>query len=119
MSACVQLLNWRSLIPAAEMVSPLANMAEFDLGKRSVRVLAAVMRDAHPFEVVLQAKVASVVRKGGITPAHLCLVYCCSDPEPWTNLHLRGGVGVLLRILASPAILCVGSWGGACRRRVF
>ena len=75
------------------------------------------MRVAHTFEVIRQEKVASVVRQGGIDPVHRCLVYLCSDPEPQTYLHLGVGVVVLIRLMVSPAALCLGSWGGACRRQ--
>ena len=112
LAACVYLLHRQRLIPAAETVSPLANHPEFALGERSVKVPAATMHVVHPFEVVLQTKVTSVVCQGDIDHVHHCLVYSHSYPEALTNLHLRGEVGVLLRLLVSPAALCLGSWGG-------
>ena len=32
---------------------------------------------------------------------------------------MRGGVGVLLRLLVSPAVLCLGSWGVTAANGVF
>ena len=81
-----------------------------------MQVTAATMRAAHIFEVVQQEKVASVVYQGDIGPVRRCFVYCHSDPEPQTYLHLRGGVVVMLRFLVSPVALCLGSWGGAYLR---
>ena len=75
------------------------------------------MRVAHTFEVVQKAKVAAVVRQGGIDPVCRCLIYRRSYPERQTYLHLRGWVGVLLRLLVSPADLRLGSWGFAFRQR--
>ena len=74
-----------------------------------MKVQAAKMRVAHTFEVVMQAKVAAVVYQGDIYPVSHCLVYCRQDPEPCTYLHLRGGIGVLIRPLVSSAALCLGS----------
>ena len=55
---------------------------------------------------------AVVFWQGDIDPVRLCLVYRRSDPEPQTYLHLRGWVGVLLRLLIYPEALILGSWGG-------
>ena len=55
----------------------------------------------------------SVLRQGGINPVCCFLVYFRLDPKPWTYLHMRGGVGVLLRLLISSEALRLGSWGGA------
>ena len=56
---------------------------------------------------------AAVVHQGGIDPIRFCFVYRRLDPKPWTYLYLKGGVGVLLRLLISPEALRLGSWGGA------
>ena len=53
----------------------------------------------------------AVFCQGDIDPVRLCLVYRRSDPEPRTYLNLRGGLGVLLRLLVSPEALRLGSWG--------
>ena len=77
-----------------------------------MRVPAAKMHVAHTFEVVRKAKVASIFFQRDIEPVCLCIFYFRSDPEPRTYLHLRGRVGVLLRLLVSPEALHLGSWGG-------
>ena len=91
-----------------------------------MRVPTDTMCVSHTFDVVKQAKVAAVIRLGDVEPVCRHLVYGSSDPEPWTYLHLRGGVGVLLRLLISPAALRLGvrgvianSWhqGAACGGR--
>ena len=82
-----------------------------------MQIPTATMSVANTFEVVRQGKVAAIVRQVGIDPVLRCLIYLCLDPEPRTYLYLRGGVGVLIRILVSPAALRLGSWGGACCRR--
>ena len=56
---------------------------------------------------------AAVVRQGGIDHVRFCFVYRRLDPKPWTYLYLRGGVGVLLRLLVSSEALSLGSWGGS------
>ena len=117
MDACVHLPHRWRLIPAAETFSPLAKPPKFALVEQYVRVPAAKMRVAHTFEVVQKAKLEAVIYQGGIYPVCLCVVYRRSDPEPWAYLRLRGGVGVLLRLLVSLEALRLGSWGGACRRR--
>ena len=73
-----------------------------------MQVPAATMRVAHTFEVVRQKKVAAVVCQGNIDLVFCCLVYCRSNPEPWNYLHMKGGVGVLLHLLVSPAALRLG-----------
>ena len=119
MAACVHLLHRWCLVSAAETVSSLAKLPKLALGERYVRVPAATMRVAHTFEVVQQKKVAAVVRQGNIDPVFCCLVYFRSNSEPWNYLHMKGGVGVLLHLLVSPAALRLGIWGGECHRRVF
>ena len=76
-----------------------------------MQVLSATTCVAHTFEVVQSAKVAAVVCQGDIDPVRRSLVYRCSDTEPWSYLHLRGTVVVLLRLLVFPAALNLGSWG--------
>ena len=112
-AACVHLPHQRRLIPIVETFSPLAKPPEFTLGERYVQVPAATMCVAHTFEVVRKEKVTAIVRQGNIDPVFRLLVYRRSDPEPRTYLHLRNGVGVLLRLLISPAALHLGSWEGA------
>ena len=99
------------------MFSLIAKPPKFALVEWSVRVRAATMRIAHTFEMLRKAKVLDVLYKGGIDPVRLCLVYRRLDPELHTYLHLRGGVGVLIRLLVSPAALRLGRWGGYYRRR--
>ena len=62
------------------------------------------MRVAHTFEVLPQAKVASVVRLGNIDPVCRRLVNGCPNPEPRTYLQLQRRVGVMFLHLVSTAL---------------
>ena len=63
---------------------------------------AATMCVAHAFEVVQQAKVASVVRLGFFDPDRRHLVDSNPNPKPWLYMHLLGGVGVVFLFLITP-----------------
>ena len=76
---------------------------------------AATMCVAHAFEVVQQAKVASVVRLGFFDPDRRHLVDSSPNPKPQPYLHMWGGVGAVL-LCRIPPDLRLGSGGGACRR---
>ena len=54
---------------------------------------------------------AAVIRQWYVNSVPCHLVYCRADPEPRTYLHLRGGVGVMLRLLISSAALQLGEVG--------
>ena len=111
-AACVDLLHRRRLIPAVETVTPLAKPTKVALGELSMRALDATMCVAHKFEVVRQAKVASVVCLGDIDPVLCRPVNFSPNLKPRPDLHLRGGVGFLLPRLIPPAACCRG---GCCQ----
>ena len=63
--------------------------------QQSMSVPASTMFVAHTFEVVQQAKVATVVRLGDINPVCRRLVNSSPNTKPRTYLHLWGGVGAV------------------------
>ena len=71
---------------------------------------------AHTFEVVLQAKVAAVVRMGDVDFVHCRRIDSIPNLKPRLYLHLWGGVGLLLLLLIIVADLRLVRGGGACRR---
>ena len=76
------------------------------------------MRVVQTFYVVRQEKMAVVVHLGDINPVRRCFIDGCLNPEPWSYLHLRGGVGIMLLHLIPPA-LRLWVYGGARRRQGF
>ena len=72
------------------------------------------MSVTHTFDVVRQAKLATVVFLGYVYPICFRLVNRSPNPKCRLYLHLWGGVGVLLLFLISPAALRLWHGGDAC-----
>ena len=70
------------------------------------------MRVSQTSDVVLQEKLAVVVHLGDVNLVRRCFIDGCLNPEPWSYLHLRGGVGIMLLYLIPPALL-LWDYGGA------
>ena len=78
--------------------------------------MAAIMCVSHTFEVVQQAKVATVVCIWYVDPVRRRRVNLSPNPIPLTYLILRGWMGVVvLRLISSPA-LHLGRGGGNLRQ---
>ena len=75
-------------------------------------MLASTVRVAQTFDVVRQEKLAAVVHLGDVNPVRRRFIDGCPNPEPWSYLNLRGGVGIMLLYLIPPALL-LWDYGGA------
>ena len=81
-----------------------------------MQVLDATICVSHTFEVVRQAKLATVVCLWYFDPVRRRRVNSSPNPKPRTYLNLRGGMGVVLLGLISSPALHLGRGVGALRQ---